>query len=427
MRSYLKGTLNCSGSAANKIRKRADATNNHSAIGEALLSGRVGPDQVDLLAKASSHLVAGKRFGEFAPQLLDHAEHLEFSDFETVIQHFITQADPNGSFDDQQFHEDERTAWVNNVNGSIEVHASGGSPLAAAEMKAIFDVAVEAEFEKDCAARRAEHGDGALAAPLPRTTQQRKFDAMHSIFMLSVAAPANGKTPAPLVNIVIDHVTAGRVLEAHGVVESADILEVGADAFAAAEADLLQRRCSANGTPVHPDIALKALIAGRLRRAIIDADGVIINLGRTRRLFTGKAREAAQLLAASCTHRGCDVPAKFCDVDHRVEWAANSGSTNQHNAMPACGVHDRWKHANKIRSRRAVNGRIYLIRPDGSVIKPIGESEPDWAEPDPCAPDPFACFGRPMTADELTGRPIDPALGWTLYTIHIDTVIERNR
>lgn len=121
------------------------------------------------------------------------------------------------------------------------------------------------------------------------------------------------------------------------------------------------------------------------------------------------------------------MAAKFCDVGHRVEWAANSGTTDQQNAMPACGVHDRWKHANKIRSRRATNGRIYLIRPDGSVIKPIGESEPDWAEPDPNAPDPFACFGRPMTADELTGRPIDPALGWTLYTIHIDTVIERNR
>lgn len=195
LRSCLTGTLNCSGSAANKIRKRADATNNHGAIGEALLSDRVGTDQVDLLAKESLHAVAGKRFGVFAPQLLDHAEHLEFRDFETAIQHFITQADPDGSFDDQQFHQDERTAWVNNVNGSADMRSTGGSPLAAGEMKAIFDVAVEAEFEKDCAARRAEHGDGALAAPLPRTTQQRKFDAMHSIFMSSVAAPADGKTP----------------------------------------------------------------------------------------------------------------------------------------------------------------------------------------------------------------------------------------
>jgi Domain of unknown function (DUF222) len=383
MRTYLKGRLNCSGAAANKIRRRADLVNLDVVVGNGLLAGRIGSDQVDVLAKAALHPVAGQRFGEFAPKLLDHAEHLEFHDFETVVAHFITQADPDGSFDDQRFHENERTATVADVNGSIEVHASGGSPLAAAEMKAIFDQAVEAEFHKDCAARRAEHGEGALGAPLPRTAQQRRFDALYNIFMASVTAPVGGRVPEPLVNIVIDQVTAGRVLEAHGLVESADISGIGPEPFAEAEADLLGRHCAVEGTPVHPDIALAAMIGGRIRRAIIDADGVTIDLGRTQRLFTGKAREAAQLLAVTCTHRGCDVPAKLCDIDHRIEWAAASGPTDQHNAMPLCGVHDRWKHANSIRSRRAANGRIYLIRPDGSVIAPVGETEPEWAEPVP--------------------------------------------
>jgi hypothetical protein len=434
MRSYLKGTLNCSGSQANKIRKRADAVNSHATIGDALLEGRIGTDQIDLLAKAHAHPVAGQRFAEFEPQLLDDAEHLELRDFDTVVTHFLNLADPDGSFDDQRFHEGERTAWVTEVNGSVEVHGSGGSPLAAAEMKAVFDAAVEAEFEKDCATRRAEHGDGALAAPLPRTAQQRKFDALHAIFMMSVTAPADGKTPEPLVNIVIDHVTAGRVLHQHGLVASPDVLGVGSDAFAASEADLLHRHCSINGVPVHPDAALATLITGRVRRAVVDADSVTIDLGRTQRLFTGKARDAAQLLVVTCTHRGCDIPAKFCDIDHRAEWADDHGATDQRNAMPACGSHDRWKHANGIRSRRAANGRIYLIRPDGSTIKPIGESEPEWSEPPPfpmaspasvTPPDPFARFGRLMTPAELAGRGIDravSALGWTVYTIDIEPI-----
>ena len=58
--------------------------------------------------------------------------------------------------------------------------------------------------------------------------------------------------------------------------------------------------------------------------------------------MTGKAREAAQLLAIRCEHRGCDVPAAFCDIDHIDEHTTRNGETNQANALPLCGVHNRW-------------------------------------------------------------------------------------
>ena len=53
--------------------------------------------------------------------------------------------------------------------------------------------------------------------------------------------------------------------------------------------------------------------------------------------------------------------------------------------MPLCGPHDRWKHANHIRSRRATGGRLFLITPDGTTILPAGAREPEWAEPPPTA------------------------------------------
>ena len=82
-----------------------------------------------------------------------------------------------------------------------------------------------------------------------------------------------------------------------------------------------------------------------------------------------------------CTHRGCGIPATLCDVDHRSEWASDGGSTDQANAMPLCGSHDRWKHANSIRSRRSSSGRLFLIRPDGTTVLPVGARQPDWAGP----------------------------------------------
>ena len=154
--------------------------------------------------------------------------------------------------------------------------------------------------------------------------------------------------------------------------------------FTAAAADLSKHRCeTTTGTSVHRDVALRALITGRVRRVVVDADSVVIDLGRTQRLFTGKARQAAQLLATTCTHRGCDIPATLCDVDHRNEWADDGGPTDQANAMPLCGSHDRWKHANKIRSRRATSGQLFLITPDGTTILPTGAHQPEWAEPPP--------------------------------------------
>ena len=371
MKGYLKQQLNCSGVEANRIRRCASLVDQHPEIGDALLAGRIGVGQASRLAKANGHRRVGDLFDDFAPILLDSAERLEFDDFVTAVEHFEVQADQDGAFNDQQFHEDERSASVKVIDGAVEVGASGGGPMAASEMKQIFDRAVDAEFRADCAARRAEFGDAALEHPLPRSLRQRKFDALHRIFMASVTAPADGKRPEPLVNLVIDPTTAIHALAQHDLDDLAPV-------------DPAARRCAtSDGTAVHPDVALRAMLHGSVRRVVVDAHDVVINLGRTQRLFVGKAREAAQLLAVTCGHRGCDVSAEFCDVDHVDEWVADVGRTDQDNAMPMCGSHDRWKHRERLRGRRDRHGRIHLIRPDGTVIKPVGARDPDWAEADP--------------------------------------------
>lgn len=404
-RSYLKATLNCSGTTANRIRKRAALVDQHGAVGEAWLRGHIGTDQVDTLARAHSHPRAGHRFGEFEHLLLDHAEHLEHIDLERVVDRYIVLGDTDGAFDDQQFQEDERTASVTVTKGAVDVHASGGDPITAVEMKEIFERACEEEFEKDCAARRAEFGDDALSHPLPRTAKQRRFDALRQIFLAWVTAPADGITPEPLVNIVIDERTMGEVLERHGLIDGTDVLGLEDDpsdrddGHHDEQISLLDRRChTSTGVAIHPDVALAAMVRGHVRRVVVDSAGVIIDFGRSRRLFTGKAREAAQLLAVSCSHRGCDIPARFCDVDHLDEWVAHAGPTDQRNGAPMCGHHDRFKHERRLRARRAADGCIRLIRPDGSVVKPVGERDPEWAEPPPSTswprpPDDF--FARP--------------------------------
>jgi len=426
---YLKQQLNCSNADARRLKLRGRLFNQHPGIGDALGASWIGVGQVDLLADAYGHRVAGQRFVEFAPLLLEQAEHLEYADFKIAVKHFTTHADPDGSFDDQQFHHDHRTASVAVHDGAVSVHASGGDPLRAEEIKAVFDRAVQAEFDNDCAERRRVHGDDALAHPLPRDSAQRKFDAMYAIFIASTTAPANGLRPEPLVNFIIDPTTGIDALIRHGFLNDTTgdttSSEPGEDGEDGVVFDPSTRRCATStGTQVHPDVVVKAMLHGAVRRVLVDAHDVVINMGRKQRLFTGTARQAAQLLAVRCGHRGCDIPAKFCDIDHLDEWAAHNGQTNQANALALCGASDRWKHRQRLRGKRDKWGRVHLIKPDGTVIKPLGTRDPTWADEIEIAaeaePDTFTASVETTTWGEQTKHSTSPSR----HSIPSDAVVQ---
>ena len=82
------------------------------------------------------------------------------------------------------------------------------------------------------------------------------------------------------------------------------------------------------------------------------------------------------LLATTCSHPGCRIPARFCQVDHIDEWA-NGGRTDQRNAAIECGGHNRFKHRQRWTTRRDKRGRIYTLRSDGTIVLPVGERPPD--------------------------------------------------
>ena len=132
---------------------------------------------------------------------------------------------------------------------------------------------------------------------------------------------------------------------------------------------------------MHPHDVLRAALAGHLRRVVVDAAGVAIDMGRRRRLFEGPAREAAKLLVLRCEHPGCELAADLCDVDHADEWA-DGGLTDQHNPSIRCGGHNVDKAKRRWRSKRAANGRTYTIRPDGTIMLPVGARPPTFPEED---------------------------------------------
>ena len=54
---------------------------------------------------------------------------------------------------------------------------------------------------------------------------------------------------------------------------------------------------------------------------VLGGKGEILDLGRTRRLFSPAQRKALQLRDAECRAEGCTIPARWCEAHHLKPWA----------------------------------------------------------------------------------------------------------
>jgi hypothetical protein len=328
------------------------------ACGEALHDGRLGVAQAVELANAAANPRCGDQLADVADVLVHQAAVLPFEDFRTCVRRWEALADSDGAHRSAEAAHERRRASVIELDGTLHVTATGG-PVDAAVMGEIFARFCDAEFATDVAAARARYGDDAPISALARTDAQRRFDALRAIFDAAATAPIEGRTPEPVVNIVVDQVTFENHLARRGLIPMPDDLP---------DLSVLQRRCeTSSGVALDPDTVLAAALHGWVRRVVLDSTGTVTDMGRRRRLFTGAAREAVRLQAGRCIWPGCTIPAGRCQIDHTDSWTAQRGPTRPDNGAPMCGHHNRWKERG-YRTRRDDEGIWHVHRPDGSEI-----------------------------------------------------------
>ncbi len=369
MNSYLRATLNCSSAEASQWRRLSKLLDTVPGVSDALVQGRIGTAQAHELARVRANPRCGDRLAEVMSLLLEQAELLEFDDFRTCVRRWEMLADEDGAHKDRERSVESRNASAVPSGAGVDLRASGGDAVTAAEMIAVLNAFTQREFDKDQAVRLVEFGVGAAGQPFARTGAQRRFDAVAEIFRRAANAPdRSGKRANITVNLIVDEHTYTEALVAHGLAPASaldDVVDPGP----------AHRRCETSaGTPVHPDDVLAATIHGHIRRVVLDGAGVVTNMGRRRRLFTGAAREAAQLSARRCSRRGCTVPAEVCDIDH-VHDHAKGGATDTINGDPECGGHNREKNRGYTTIRDPRTGRVVHYRPDGTPMKPAGRVE----------------------------------------------------
>jgi hypothetical protein len=229
--------------------------------------------------------------------------------------------------------------------------------LQGAELGEIFERFVDAEFRSDWDAARSIHGDEVTPSLLARTSAQRRADALSAIFRRAASTAPDAQSPEPTVNILIDKETFEEELRrlAGETVPALDPIDATTRTW----------RTHA-GDPLSPRDAVAAAIRGHVRRVVIGADSVVIDLSRRARLFRGGAKDAVLLTELHCTWTGCPTPSRRCEGGHTLAFR-DRGVTAPHNGGPECRYHNNLKNRG-YRTWRDPGGVWHTFRPDGSEI-----------------------------------------------------------
>ncbi|GLW99620.1 DUF222 domain-containing protein [Microtetraspora sp. NBRC 16547] len=95
-----------------------------------------------------------------------------------------------------------------------------------------------------------------------------------------------------------------------------------------------------------------------LTRLVMNAEGQVLDVGRTVRRATRTQRRAILARYATCMVDDCHLPAHLCQIDHVQNWS-DAGATDLDNLGPTCQFHnrDRYQHPDRYQLHRVGENR----------------------------------------------------------------------
>lgn len=364
-----RGACNWSGAEAHRLAKLGRAFARLPLFAQACLQGAVPVSAMHAVAAVAANPRVAIHLAEADAMFTEWARTRDADDLAVLLHHWAELADEDGARSRHDRAMNQRNASIGIVGERAYLDASG--PAAdGLLLREVFERFLNAEWQTDWQVGTDKWGDDMAAHLLQRTHAQRSFDALVALFRAAAGSRESGG--GVTVNVVVDQQTFERHLaEAMG----GDVPQ--ADPSMAAE-----RRCQSDrGELIDPRAMVVAALLGHVRRLVLGGDGVVLDFGRRKRLFTGPLREAVLLSHRWCVFRGCGRPSSQCEADH-VHPFAPGGATSVANGAPLCDVHNRWKNRG-WRVWRDPDGLWHTFRPDGTEFGwpvqylPLDELRPD--------------------------------------------------
>jgi hypothetical protein len=327
--------------------------------------GLVGTDQVRRIAAVWANPRVREYVTVCEDEFLLAAREMEYIEFDRFCVEWTSRVDQDGAeAKANRRWRRRRIETVQDFNGFWDLRGRMMS-LDGAQLTEILDKLVDALRLADIETAQAEHGDQ-WRQHLPRTNPQLRYDAFVELIRRGAAVGPDGQPLDTTTDLVIDEHTYE-----HHVARL-----VGAEPAPVDPTDRNRFSRTIDGRYVNPAEIVAHSLIGHVRRVVVNAAGVVIDLGRRSRLFTGNARDAALLSEVACYWTGCWIPASKCQIDHLTPWTRH-GRTNPGNGAPGCGKHNRIKE-HGFHAWRTPAGEWKLTRPDGT---PVPDHHTHWPNP----------------------------------------------
>lgn len=131
-------------------------------------------------------------------------------------------------------------------------------------------------------------------------------------------------------------------------------------------------RLTAGPAFLHPLSVARIACHAQLTALLLDDRGVVVDLGRTRRLFSSQQRRILAARDGGCRWVGCDRPPAHTDAHHVQSWL-DGGATDLSNALLLCRHHHRAVHEagwtlTVTDPTRGTNGPVIARGPNGQQL-----------------------------------------------------------
>jgi hypothetical protein len=285
--------------------RTARLVHHNERTAKALAAGDISPAHVEITARAARHVE--DIYADHEDGLVDAAQMVSPEQFKVVMNHWRNHAEaiidrepPEVRFDRRHLHISPVLNKMVRLDGYVDAEAG-------ARLAATLD--------------EMEPPDPTDGPEPPRTLAQRRADALVRL--------AIGERPATptTVDVIVDLDTLmGRL-----------------------PAELTAARCEIVGFgAIDRASAVRLACDAAVGRVLMRGASEVLDVGRRTREPTPAMRRALNARDRTCVEPGCDVPATWCDVHHRMPWF-DGGATDLDNLELRCRRH----HIKEHQRRRA--------------------------------------------------------------------------
>ncbi len=115
------------------------------------------------------------------------------------------------------------------------------------------------------------------------------------------------------------------------------------------------------GEPLSATAIRRLACTAQIIPAVLGGTGEILDLGRSRRLYTPAQRKALRLRDHHCRAEHCTIPATWCEAHHLKPWT-HGGNTDLDHGILLCSWHHHRAHDTRYQTDKLTNGDIRYHR-----------------------------------------------------------------